>query len=136
MTIATKAQLTPAAESPVSAARRHGFDLLDHLKHGFHRCSGNDAMAKIEDMAWAVRGRGQNLLHAPVEHIRRSEKGNRIKIALHRRSMFERSPRIFERSAPIETENICARLSHRGKKSRRIDTEVDDGHTERLDPLD
>src|SRR6266568_7190792 len=86
-------------------------ELAHHTHHGLHvldRRFWNNAVAEIEDVAGASGCRAQNLLHAQLEHFRRSEQSDGVKIALHRVAVTHGAPALIEGLPPVESDHVRA----------------------------
>ena len=89
--------------------------LLDKFAQPFHvlnRSFGKDAVTKIEDVAGAAGGLGQNVARSGFEFFPFREQKNWIQISLHCTSVLKQPPTFVEWDTPIEADDFCASFLH------------------------
>ena len=109
--------------------------LADHAHDGLHifdRGGGNDAVAKVEDVAGTAIGGAENLFDAQLEDFRRREERDGVEVALHCVAVADSAPAFVERLTPVEADHVRAGRGHLGEQAGGFDAEIDDGHAHLL----
>src|SRR5436305_10689877 len=119
------------SESLPPAEFVHGLDESDDV---LDRSLRQYAVAEVEDVAGAVRRPVENDFGAAAYDVGRGEECDRVEVA-HDGNFAEPRPCVVEPHAPVEADNVAARLLHQLKKSGSARAEVYDGDAG-LDALD
>src|ERR1017187_3515349 len=93
-----------------------GLDLVDDLEDGVDGGGGDDAVAKVEDVAGAAGGGAKDFGDAGFEDLGRGEEGDGVEIALDSDGVVELAPGAVEGGAPVEAQNIRPSLAHKGQE--------------------
>ena len=89
------------------------------------RSLGQNSVAEIEDMTGASAGAVEDRARALANFGDSGEQRNRVEIALNRNVLTEPLPRFREIDAPVETDNVAARLAHEFEQIAGDRTEMD-----------
>ena len=111
-------------------------EFADHAHYGLdilYRRGGDNAVAKVEDVAGATVGRAKNLFDSEFKDFKGREEGDGIEISLHRVVVARGAPAFVERLTPVEADDVCAGGSHFCEQAAGFDSEVDDGNAHGLD---
>src|SRR5437588_1741063 len=111
------------SESLPPAEFVHGLDESDDV---VDRSLRQYAVAEVEDVAGAVRGLVENDSGASAYDVGRGEERDGVEVA-HDDHVAETRPSLVEADAPVEADNVAARLLHQLKKSGSARAEVYDG---------
>src|SRR5260370_11398029 len=100
---------------------------LDESFYVFERGFRQNSVAQIEDVPGPAAGLTQNRRRARAQLLLPGEEQDGIEIALHCPLKLQATPRLIEREAPVNSNNLGAGLFHRRQEGGRIRTEIDNG---------
>src|ERR1035437_5710539 len=112
----------------MASARAHLVNRIDERDYVIDRRIRKYSVAEIEDMSGASARLIENRAGACPEFGNVREQRDRIEIALHRHAVIEPRPRVGEIDAPIQADNVAARLAHQLEQVSRHGPEMDYGH--------
>ena len=78
----------------------------------------------------------ENLVDALAEQLLAGEERDGVEVALHRTAWPRLRQPCVQRNAPVEADHVGAGFAHGGQQARGVDSEIDDGHAQRLHPAD
>src|ERR1700692_2354605 len=80
--------------------------------------TGNDAVAKIKDVAGAASCLLEDLADALAKQVFVGEEGYGVEVALHGYCMAESGPALIQGDTPIETDDVGAGFAHGWQQGR------------------
>src|SRR5437016_2769503 len=104
---------------------------LNQRPHVFERRARQHAMAKVEDMPRAAGGLGKDSLDVLADGGLVNEKHGWIKVALDRDAVAKAIPGLAQVHAPVEPDDVAARVAHGFKQRTRPHAKVNDGNAGR-----
>src|SRR5208282_4020314 len=116
------------ASAAMASARAHLVNRIDQRDYVIDRRLWKYSVAEIEDMSGASARLIENRAGACADFGNVREQRDRIEIALHRHAVIEPRPRVGEIDAPIEPQNVAARLAHQLEQVPRHGPEMNDRH--------
>ena len=91
-------------------------DEVDDVEDGVDGGVGDDAMAEVEDVAWAASGLREDFADAGFEDGFGGEECDGVEVALHGAMRTEGAPAFVERDAPVEADDVGAGFAEGGQE--------------------
>src|SRR5205814_673768 len=109
--------------------RRELAHILHQGLHIFDWSLGKDAVSQIKNMSRTPASLLEYVLRALAYLLLIRKERRRIKIALHRACIMQRSPAIIQADAPVQSDHLRTRLLHLRQQRRGVGPKINDRYT-------